>query len=596
VSVLRPEIRIDIALPTPADGKKKEEDAGGPDPVAIYRSVMEPVVGVVRRIAPDTVISVEGALVDVRAPGMPALELRELSIRAQSGIEGLDLELRAASNFWNRLKLSGRVEFSDLAAKASLEVADARPQAWLDRYLAESPVRVEVPAANLRAQAGYAPGTSLECDFDLTAGAVDVWNARERVRVADAALKGKVTADAQAIAVVIDDVMLGPSRLHGVQLRYAPKNRSVTGGAAFDVDLAQGMDYTRRLAPEAAGAVLAWFHPVTGRAQGSVKLALGERDWSVGVDIRNSDVSVQVRDLPGPVRLAGGTVEIDRGAVTIDRAALSMPAGQVQLSKLRYSFREGTTTGSAGFDLDLANALELVRHLMPEENRAALADIQSVTGRARGNAKIAVSGERWSAGVDVLKSDASMQMRQLPGPVRLSGGSVQIDPKTLSVGRVAFSMLDAQALVSATVSDYRTDRLQATAAMPEGAVGKNVLAWIWQLAKAPPHLELKAPIRVAAPRVTWGPIGRWMYRRRRGSMRARVLPSGGLDAEVARYPAHCDQGRSQRCHDRCPYRGPLAGRKVHRNAAQHEHRSHAQECASAGRRRHRRSALRLRSR
>jgi len=93
----------------------------------------------------------------------------------------------------------------------------------------------------------------------------------------------------------------------------------------------------------------------------------------------------------------------------------------------------------------------------------------------------------------------------LPGPVRLTGGSVKIDPKSVIVDRVAFSMLDAQALVSATVSDYRAERLQATAAMPEGAVGEEVLAWIWQLAQAPPHLELKAPIRVTARRVTWGP-------------------------------------------------------------------------------------------
>jgi len=89
--------------------------------------------------------------------------------------------------------------------------------------------------------------------------------------------------------------------------------------------------------------------------------------------------------------------------------------------------------------------------------------------------------------------------------VRLTGGSVKIDPKSVIVDRVAFSMLDAQALVSATVSDYRAERLQATAAMPEGAVGEEVLAWIWQLAQAPPHLELKAPIRVTARRVTWGP-------------------------------------------------------------------------------------------
>ncbi len=505
VSVVRPEIRIDIATSPPVDGAKKEEDAGGPDPFAIYRSVMEPVAGIFRRFAPDTEISVEDALVDVRAPGMPPIELRDLSGRVRSGFKGLDLELTAASNYWRRLKLSAHLEFSDLAAKASLDVTELRPQAWLDSSLAESPVRVEVPAANLRAQASIDAKTSLACDFDVTAGVVDVMQAKERVRVADAALKGKVTADAQEIAVGLEEVRLGASRLHRVKLRYEMKSSALAGGAEFDLDLKQGMDYTRRLAPEEAGPVLAWFQPVTGRAHGSVKLDLRQPDWSVGVHIRRSDASVQVRDLPGPVRLAGAAVEIDRRTVTIDRAALSMPAGQVLLSKLRYTLKDGTTAGAAGFDLDLANALELVRRLLPEKNRAALDDIQSVTGRAQGNAKFAVSGDHWSAGVDVLKSDSSMQVRRLPGPLRITGGSVQIDPKTASVDRVAFSMLDAQALVSATVSDYRADRLQATAAMPEGAVGEKFLAWIWSITHAPQHLGLKTPIRVAATRVAWGP-------------------------------------------------------------------------------------------
>lgn len=505
LSVVRPEIRIDIASSPPADGTKKAEDAGGPDPVAIYRSVMEPVVSVVRQIAPDTVISVEDALLDVRVPGMPPIELRDLSVRARSGFKGLDLELTAASNYWSRLKLSARIDFSDLAAKAGLEVREVRPQAWLNRYLAGSPVRVEVPAVNLRVQASYDATTLLECDFDVTARAVDVWQAEEHVRMADTGLKGKVTADAQEIAVGLEEVRLGASRLHRVKLRYEMKSSALAGGAEFDLDLKQGMDYTRRLVPEEAGAVLAQFHPVIGRAHGSVKLDLGRPNWSVGVDIHKSNVTVQVRDLPGPVHLGGGAVEIDRRAVRIDRAALSMPAGRVLLSKLRYSLEDGATAGSAGFDLDLANTLELVRRAMPETKRAALADIQSVTGRAQGNAKFAVSSRDWSAGVDVLKSDSSMQVRRLPGSVRITGGSVQIDPKTVSVDRVAFSMLDAQAVISATVSNYRADRLQATAAMPEGVVGEKVLAWIWQLAKAPPHLELKAPIRVTARRVTWGP-------------------------------------------------------------------------------------------
>ena len=505
VSVVRPEIRIDIAPSPPADGQTKEVDASSPDPVAIYRSVMEPVSGLVRQFAPDAVVAVEDGIADVRAPGMLPIELRGLSIRAQNGVKSMELVASAAGNYWSRLKLSMRVEYADLAATASLDAADIKPQAWLDRSLAESPVRIEVSAANVRAQASYDAKTSLECDFDMTAGAVDVLKARERVQVADVAVKGKVTADAQEIALGLAEVKLGASRLHGVKLRYEMKSSALAGGGEFDLDLKQGMDYTRRLAPEETGAVLAQFQSVTGRAQGSVKLDLGQPNWSVGVDVRQSDVAVQIRDLPGPVRLAGGAVEMDRHNVKVDRVALSMPAGKVLLSTLRHSFKDGATTGGASFDLDLANALELVRRVLPEKDRAVLAGIESVTGRAQGNLKFSAGRKNWTAGVNILKSDSSVQIRDLPGPVRLGSGSLEIDPGTVKIDRAAVSMLDAQALVSATVSNYRTDRLQAIAAMPEGVVGEKLLAWIWQLAKAPPHLELKTPIRVAATRVAWGP-------------------------------------------------------------------------------------------
>lgn len=504
VSVVRPEIRIDIAPSPPVDGAKREKDAGGLDPVAIYRSVMEPVAGIFRRFAPDTVISVEDARLDVRAAGIPPIELRDLSVRARSGVRGLDLELTAASNYWSRLKLSARVEFSDLAAKANLDITDVTPQAWLDRYLAESPVRVEVPAANLRAQAGYGAKTSLECDFEVTAGAVDVLQAKERIRVADARLKGRITADAQEIAAGLDEVTLGPSRLHGVRLRYSPRSRSLTGGAGFDIDVAQGMDHTRRLIPEKAGAVLAWFQPVTGRARGNVKLDLGQRDWRVGVAIRKSDVAVQIRDLPGPVHLGGGEVEIDRNKVKLDRVALSMPAGKVSLTTLQYVFKDNATAGSASFDLDLTQLLELARRALPEGNRDALSVIQSLSGRAAGTAKVAITRKDWSAGVEIVKSDAQVQVRDLPGPAGIASGSAQITPTTVSIDRAVVTLLDASATASVTISDFRNGpSVRGTVA--EGAVGANFLDWVWQTAGAPPHLELKTPFRITVPQFRWGP-------------------------------------------------------------------------------------------
>ena len=499
VSVVRPEIRIDIATSPPAEGQAKEV-------AAIYRSVMEPVVGLVRQFAPDTVLTVEGASVNVRAPGTPPIELRDLSVRARSGFKDIELELTAASNSWRRLKLSARIEFSDLAAKASLDVTEVKPQAWLDRFLAESPVRVEVSAANLRAQASYDARTSLECDFEVTAGAVDVLRAKERVRVADAVLKGKVTADAREIAVGLDEVRLGASRLHGVKLRYEMKSSVLAGGAEFDLDLKQGMDYTRRLVPEKAGAVLAWFHSVTGRAQGSVKLDLGQPDWSVGVDIRRSDVSVQVRDLPGPVRLAGGAVEVDRHGVKVDRVALSIPAGKGLLSTLRHSFKHGATTGDASFDLDVARWLEFVRRALPQENRDALAYIETAAGHIQGNARFAVGRGEWKVGVDLLTSDASFGIRQLPGPIKVGGLSLDAGPASMTIQRASVSLLDASVVASVTLDEFDAGT-RARGAIAEGTIGEKFLAWVWHSARLPPRYEPATPIRIAVPRIDWRPGG-----------------------------------------------------------------------------------------
>ncbi len=386
VSVVRPVIRFDVASSPAAESKQTKEPAK--DPVEIYRSVAGPIADALRAFAPDTALEIEDASVDVRVSGMPPIQLTQLSLHAQAGSKSLDVEMTASSNTWSRLKFSARVEIADLSGRASLDVAEIKPQAWLDRYLSGSPLGVAVPSATLLAQARTDARTFLECDFDVRAASVEILRAKERVRVPDVAVKAKVTAGAHETVIHLSDARLGSSQLAGGMLRLSSKSKTIAGRIAFDLDLAQGMDGTRRLVPEKAGAVLAGFQPVTGRAQGHVKLASGDSGWSVSVDI--------------------------------------------------------------------------------------------------------------------LKSDASVQIPNLPAPVKITGGSLEIDPKSVSVDRVALAMLDAQALVSATVSDYRTDRPRATAAMPEGVVGEKFLAWIRQIAHLPPHPELKTPIRVAAPRVAWG--------------------------------------------------------------------------------------------
>lgn len=346
-SVSRPAIRVDLAPSKPEEKKKKKEKATA-DPLEAYRSAAGAVVAGIREFAADAALEIDDADVEIRAPNLPEIRLRDLSIRAQTGVKGLDLEAASAGNSWEKLRLSARIEFDHLSGSASLDASGFRPQPWLDHYFQKSPVGVAVPAASLRARVRTDGMTSFDGSFDA---------------------------------------QLGASKL-------------------------------------------------------------------------------------------------SRGS-------------------LRYSRKSEAAAGSAGFELDLPQVIDAVRRLLPEESRAALDAIQSVAGSVGGNSSFAFGPKDWSVGVDILKSTASVQVRNLPGPANLAGASVTVAPNTVKIDRAALSMLDADAIASVTMT-YAKD-LQVAGAVSEGRVGEKFLSWVWKIADLPPHLALKAPVRVAARRIAWGP-------------------------------------------------------------------------------------------
>ena len=315
VSLSKPVIALQVA-PSPA-AKSAEES---PHPLEAYRAA----VGAIRRYAPEAVLDVEDADLDVRAPGLPPLRLRRLELHAKTGSSGLDVDLQGESEYWSGLKLSARIAFADSSGTASLKVEQARPQAWLDRFLGDSPVGVAVPAAALAAQARTDGRDKLECDFDLSAPSVEIVRASQRVEVPDVAAVGTVAAGGGAVTVRLKEARLGPSRLAGGSLGYSMKDSSLSFLSGFDLDLAQAMDGVRRMLAKEAGETLAAIDPVAGRAQGRVKANAKRSGWNVQVEIAQSDASAGIKGLPGPVRLAGAAVEVTRDAARIDRAALSM--------------------------------------------------------------------------------------------------------------------------------------------------------------------------------------------------------------------------------------------------------------------------------
>lgn len=501
VAVTRPVIRISV-VPAPADKPKKAAPAA--DIVGAYRSVMGPVVEAVREFAPDTVVTVESGELEILVPDALPMKLSKLTLRARAGMGNMELEATAASQYWSWVALSARVEYADLSAKASLRGANVKPQAWLERYAGDVPVGVSLAAVSLRVDAHTDAKTSLECGFDARTDSVGIARAGERIDIPDVGVKGSVKLGAQETAIGVEEIRLAGSRLSSGEFRLSMKDGTISGHSGYDLDVAQAMDYARRLVPGEAREALASLHPVTGRAQGRIKLALGPRDWSVAVDVAKSDVAVQVRDLPGPVRLSGGAVEIDPHKVTLDRVALSLPAGNIALSGLQYLFNDSSTTGNASFDLDVARSLELARHVLPKENRDALADIETATGRAEGSAGFAFGRNDWKVGLKVSKSDATLGVRQLPGPVGIAGAAVEAGPASVKVDRAAVTLLDANVVASATFDEFGSGP-RVRGAIAKGSIGEKLLSWIWETAKLPLRYEPAAPIRIAVPSLAWHP-------------------------------------------------------------------------------------------
>jgi hypothetical protein len=191
------------------------------------------------------------------------------------------------------------------------------------------------------------------------------------------------------------------------------------------------------------------------------------------------------------------------GEIAVQMKDARFGASRLAGGSLRYSLKEPSLAGLTEFDVDLAQAMDGVRRLLAKEAGEALAVIDPVAGRARGQVTVNVTRSGWNVLTALRQSDASVGIKGAPGPVRVASGSVDVRRDAVTVDRAALSMLDASAIASARIG--YGERLHIQGAVSEGRVGENILAWMWKTAELPPRLALKAPIGIAVQRAAWGP-------------------------------------------------------------------------------------------
>jgi len=254
LSVSRPQVRI--------QGTASGGESGAQlDPVAAYRQGITPVAEALRRFAPDTVLTIRDAALDLASP---PLALRKLNITARSVGESLELDVDTASNYWQRLRFEARVAYADLSAAGTLRI---------DRLA----LHKDLPSARVRAQVRTDAKTSIECDLEAALGTL----------LPQA--KGKLTLPAGKAAEI-------DARLARIDLpqAIAIARRHVSG-----LDTIESLD---------------------GRLSANVRASLGAQ-WQARVEVTASDASLKLAQLPWKLSAQAGQVTVNENELALPACA-----------------------------------------------------------------------------------------------------------------------------------------------------------------------------------------------------------------------------------------------------------------------------------
>jgi hypothetical protein len=419
-----------------------------------------------------------GSLSEVRVeiPGVA-------SVRA----EQLDAHLRLLP------LLRGRAEIASLSlSKPAIRVHVPPPQAAREESREEAP---SDPVESYRAVVAAIRGLAPEAVLDVEEGDVEVGLPdMPPIRVRRLALHGRT--DSQGMELELTAASDAWSRL---KVTTTVDFGDGSGAAKVEVAGLKAQPWLDRLLAKSPVGIALPDASLRAEARTDGKTRI-ECDFGLKAG------SVEILQGAGRVQIPGvearGRVDANKEEITLRLSGAQLGASKLGAGSLRYALKGGRLAGVADFDLDLAQVMSAAGRLVPEGAGKALARF-AVSGGAQGQVKFEVQRSGWSTLVDIRKSDSSVAMEGLPGPVRLAGAAVGVTRDAVKIDRAEVAMLDARAIASATIGYGKDVRIEG--AVSEGSVGEALLAWVWKTAGAPPHVTLKTPIRVEVQRAAWSP-------------------------------------------------------------------------------------------
>ncbi|MGQ0578236.1 MAG: hypothetical protein ACT4PQ_04915 [Betaproteobacteria bacterium] len=330
--------------------------------------------------------------------------------------------------------------------------------------------------------------------------------ARKGIRIRD--VSGRLSIEGGKLRVQNLTARLGKSVLRNARLAtdFLSEHLRLSAEAELAADLAESLVLARQLLPDTElRSRLDELEQFEGKALVRLALQGSLKAPTLRFDVAEMNLNARHRAVPLPIRVSRGQAAYTGDAVSLH--AVDGNVGESQFTGLdasvsvqpphRFSVRNEHATLSSAELLGWAAALPQFGKTLAPLKRVS-GTIELSASRAEGSLR---KPEDWLFRIIATPRGLTVHAPDFGPELKLDGGTVELSRLEAGVKGVGVALMDAAFRVSAHAADYRK-RITELDASANGKLGAEALAWIYQSAKIPRALQMRAPIEVSDAALT----------------------------------------------------------------------------------------------
>lgn len=465
--LLKGDVRIStLLLDRPAVVVRLPASAAEPfpdDPVAAYRSAMDPALQWLALHARGLELLVRDGTVDFDMPGTFAIKLDALALDGVVASDSIEAKLAARSNSWKRAEAHTKIATDSVASSLELTIEDLDAGPVLERLLGESSIRLHPAATDLKLAAQTDGRHSATAQVSVAMPALGLTRNSARVEIGASRVRLNSTYAPGDSVLIVEELTLGDwltGATGSLKVRGAAggtvleaKARRIDAGRlrAGAIEVAADLPPVRALAEIVKAGFALDVH--VGAAGDNVKALadLSAYDVSMGIEGATLDVPVPPMVLTG----TSGKLRIVKSVLSARDVVATFGGSRLSSGEIALALEPvvALRTLSAALDFDLAENHARIAYLLRKTAIAPELDrIVSIAGRGKGTLALKEEGGRFREVYDVTSINGTLRHAGVPLPITIDGGGLRSETGASlvlrkvagSIGSSRFQGLDAE--------------------------------------------------------------------------------------------------------------------------------------------------------